>query len=61
MFECQFGVPMSGAVLNTINVRLDTGTIAFMLDHSEARVLITDREFSQHWARRSQYARPGRL
>ena len=47
MFECQFGVPMSGAVLNTINVRLDTGTIAFMLDHSEARVLITDREFSQ--------------
>jgi fatty-acyl-CoA synthase len=40
-------VPMSGAVLNTINVRLDARTIAFMLDHSEAKVLITDREFSQ--------------
>jgi fatty-acyl-CoA synthase len=47
MFECQFGVPMSGAVLNTINVRLDAPTIAFMLDHGEAKVLITDREFSQ--------------
>jgi fatty-acyl-CoA synthase len=47
MFECQFGVPMSGAVLNTINVRLDARTIAFMLDHGEAKVLITDREFSQ--------------
>ncbi len=47
MFECQFGVPMSGAVLNTINVRLDARTIAFMLEHSEAKVLITDREFSQ--------------
>lgn len=45
-FECQFGVPMSGAVLNMINVRLDAHTIAFMLDHGEARVLITDREFS---------------
>jgi fatty-acyl-CoA synthase len=37
MFECHFGVPMSGAVLNTINVRLDPRTIAFMLDHSERR------------------------
>jgi fatty-acyl-CoA synthase len=37
MFECQFGLPMSGAVLNTINVRLDASTIAFMLDHGEAR------------------------
>ena len=46
MFECHFGVPMSGAVLNTINVRLDARTIAFMLDHGEAKVLITDREFS---------------
>jgi fatty-acyl-CoA synthase len=46
MFECQFGVPMSGAVLNTINVRLDPPTIAFMLDHGEAKVLIADREFS---------------
>jgi fatty-acyl-CoA synthase len=47
MFECQFGVPMSGAVLNTINVRLDAPTIAFMLDHGEAKALITDREFSE--------------
>ena len=46
MYECHFGVPMTGAVLNTINVRLDASTIAFMLDHGEARVLITDREFS---------------
>jgi fatty-acyl-CoA synthase len=47
MFECHFGVPMSGAVLNTINVRLDPRTIAFMLDHGEAKALITDREFAQ--------------
>ena len=46
MFECQFGIPMSGAVLNTLNVRLDARTIAFMLDHGEAKVLIADREFS---------------
>ncbi len=44
MFECQFGVPMCGAVLNTLNVRLDAPTIAFMLDHAEAKALITDRE-----------------
>ncbi len=47
MFECQFGVPMTGAVLNTMNVRLDAPTIAFMLAHGEAKVLITDREFSE--------------
>ena len=46
MFEMHFGVPMSGAVLNTLNVRLDAETIAFMLQHGEAKVLITDREFS---------------
>ncbi len=46
MYECHFGVPMTGAVLNTINVRLDAATVAFILDHGEARVLITDREFS---------------
>ncbi|HUR96412.1 MAG TPA: acyl-CoA synthetase [Gemmatimonadales bacterium] len=46
MYECHFGVPMTGAVLNTLNVRLDAPTLAFMLDHGEARVLITDREFS---------------
>lgn len=45
MVEAHFGVPMSGAVLNTLNVRLDAEAIAFMLNHGEARVLITDREF----------------
>jgi len=47
MFEAHFGVPMSGAVLNTLNTRLDAEAIAFMLDHGEARVLLTDREFSK--------------
>ncbi len=46
MFECHFGVPMSGAVLNTLNTRLDAEAIAFMLTHGEAKVLITDPEFS---------------
>ena len=46
MFELHFGVPMAGAVLNTLNIRLDAETIAFMLQHGEARVLITDREFA---------------
>ncbi len=46
MFECHFGVPMCGAVLNTLNTRLDAETISFMLNHGEAKVLITDREYS---------------
>jgi len=46
MFECHFGVPMAGAVLNTLNTRLDAEAIAFMLEHGEAKVLIADREFS---------------
>jgi fatty-acyl-CoA synthase len=46
MYECHFGVPMVGAVLNTLNTRLDAEAIAFMLDHGEAKVLITDREFA---------------
>jgi len=46
MFEVHFGVPMAGAVLNTLNTRLDAETLAFMLQHSEARVLITDLEYS---------------
>ena len=46
MLECHFGVPMAGAVLNTLNTRLDAEAIAFMLNHGEAKVLITDREFS---------------
>src|ERR1041385_5243854 len=46
MYEAHFGVPMAGAVLNTLNTRLDADAIAFMLDHGQAKVLITDREFS---------------
>jgi fatty-acyl-CoA synthase len=46
MYEAHFGVPMAGAVLNTLNTRLDAATIAFMLAHGDAKVLITDREFS---------------
>ncbi len=46
MLECHFGVPMAGAVLNTLNTRLDAEAIAFMLEHGGARVLIADREFS---------------
>ncbi len=47
MFEAHFGVPALGAVLNALNVRLDADTIAFILDHGEAKVLITDCEFSE--------------
>jgi len=46
MLECHFGAPMAGAVLNTLNVRLDAELIAFTLNHGGAKVLITDREFS---------------
>ncbi len=46
IFEAHFGVPMTGAVLNAINTRLDAATVAFILDHGEAKVLLTDREFA---------------
>jgi len=46
MYECHFGVPMTGAVLNALNTRLDAEAIAFMLDHGGAKLLIVDREFS---------------
>ncbi|MFQ5993786.1 MAG: acyl-CoA synthetase [Acidiferrobacterales bacterium] len=46
IYETHFGVAMTGAVLNTLNVRLDANTISFILDHGAAKVLITDREFS---------------
>jgi fatty-acyl-CoA synthase len=46
MFELHFGVPMTGAVLNTLNTRLDAETIRFMLKHGEAKVLVTDLEFA---------------
>lgn len=45
-FEAHFGVPMCGAVLNSINIRLDAEAIAFILQHAESKVLITDKEFS---------------
>src|SRR5215469_17411628 len=47
MLEAHYGVPMSGAVLNSINTRLDAAIIAFQLDHGEAKILITDREYSK--------------
>jgi fatty-acyl-CoA synthase len=47
MYECHFGVPMAGAVLNTLNTRLDADAIALTLKHGEAKALITDREFSE--------------
>jgi len=47
MFECHFGVPGSGGVLNTINTRLDPEALAFILNHAEAKVLITDREYAR--------------
>ena len=46
MVEAHFGVPMAGAVLNALNTRLDPETVAFMLDHGEAKVVIVDPEFS---------------
>ncbi len=46
IFEAHFGVPMTGAVLNALNIRLDPATLAFILNHGEAKVLITDTEFS---------------
>ncbi|MBE7204033.1 MAG: AMP-binding protein, partial [Parafilimonas terrae] len=47
MIECHYGVPMAGAVLNTLNTRLDAEAIRFCLEHGEAKVLIVDREFSR--------------
>ena len=46
MVEAHFGVPMAGAVLNALNTRLDPETIAFMLDHGEAKAVIVDPEFA---------------
>jgi fatty-acyl-CoA synthase len=46
MYEAHFGVPMTGAVLNTLNTRLDAPTIRFMLEHGEAKVLLVDREYA---------------
>ena len=46
MLEAHYGVPMAGAVLCALNTRLDPAALAFILDHGEAKVLITDREFA---------------
>jgi fatty-acyl-CoA synthase len=46
MLDAKFGVPMTGAVLHSINTRLDAANIAFMIDHAETKVLITDTEFA---------------
>ena len=46
MYDCAFGPAMIGAVVNTLNVRLDSEIIAFSLDHGETNVIITDKEFS---------------
>ena len=45
MYEAHFGVPMSGAVLNCLNTRLDAAMLAFILDHCETKVLLVDREY----------------
>jgi fatty-acyl-CoA synthase len=47
MLECHYGVPMTQGVLNTLNTRLDAPIIAFSLDHAEAKIVITDREYSK--------------
>ena len=46
LYEAHFGVPMTGAVLNALNTRLDPATIAFILEHGDAKALLTDREFA---------------
>ncbi len=46
MLDCHYGVPMTSGVLHSMNTRLDTANLAFMLDHANTKVLITDREFA---------------
>ncbi len=46
LFEAHYSIPMTGGVINTINTRLDAKTIAYILDHSDAKLLITDTQFS---------------
>ena len=45
IFEAHYSVPMTGAILNTINIRLDAKTVSYILNHAEAKVLIVDRQF----------------
>ncbi len=58
MYEAHFGVPMAGAVLHSINTRLDAATIGFMLEHGESRVLLADPEYAV--VLREAIARSGR-
>jgi fatty-acyl-CoA synthase len=46
MLEAHYGIPMAGAVINALNVRLEAETVAYILDHGEAKVLLTDPEYS---------------
>ena len=46
LLEAHFGVLMTGGVLNALNIRLEAETLAYILEHGESQVLITDREFS---------------
>lgn len=46
LFEAHYSIPMTGGVINTINTRLDAETIAYILDHSDAQILIADTQFS---------------
>jgi len=47
IFEAHYSVPMTGGVLNTINIRLDAKTVGYILEHSDAKVLIVDRQFHE--------------
>ena len=47
IFEAHYSIPMTGAVLNTINIRLDSKTVSYILEHSDAKVLIVDRQFHE--------------
>jgi fatty-acyl-CoA synthase len=57
MIEAHYGVPMSGAVLNTLNTRLDAAILGFTLDHAETKMLIVDREFSKVMKEALAYAK----
>ena len=46
MVDAHFGIPMAGAVINALNVRLEADTVAYILDHGDAKVLLTDPEYS---------------
>ncbi len=47
IFEAHYSIPMAGAVINAINTRLDSNTISYILNHSDAKVLIVDRQFHE--------------